>query len=274
MVKEEKVRAVEELQKEMDKSGVIGLIEMYKMPSSQLQRIRKELRDKAEIKMVKKSTLMFAIEKSKKKELKKLEEIMPKQPAILLTDIEPFKFYTLISKLKLPTYAKEGDIVESDVKVSAGPTSLLAGPVISELQKVGIPATVKEGKIAIREDKTVLKAGEEVTAELASVLRKLKIQPVKIGLNIIAMLNGKFYKKEVLELVNEFPKQLPQAFQQALNLSVFICYPTKQNIKVLIGKAVNEAKVINDLTIKEMKSKDVKTETKEGEEEKQEGGEK
>jgi large subunit ribosomal protein L10 len=254
LVKEEKVKAVEAMCKKLDEAAVIGLLDMHKMPSSQLQKIRKGLRDKAEIKMIKKSILMFAMEKSKKEGLKKLEEFIPSQPTIVFTNMEPFKFYTLVSKLRLPAYAKVGDVVEHDVKVSAGPTSLMPGPVISEFQKAGIPATIQDGKIAIRKDKIVLKKGEQVTPDLASILRKLKIQPVTVGLNIVAMLkDNEIYRKDVLEIVNELPRQIPQASQNALNLSVFICYPTRQNIKILIAKAVNEGNAINALAPKEEK---------------------
>jgi large subunit ribosomal protein L10 len=254
LVKEEKIKAVEDMRKKLDEAAVIGLLDMHKMPSNQLQKIRKGLRDKAEIKMVKKSILMFAMEKSKKEGLKKLEEFMPSQPTIVFTNMEPFNFYALVSKMRLPAYAKVGDTVEQDVKVSAGPTSLMPGPVISEFQKAGIPATIQEGKIAIRKDKVVLKTGEQVTQDLASIFRKLKIQPVTVGLNVVAMLkDNEIYKKDALEIVNELPKQIPQASQNALNLSVFICYPTRQNIKILIAKASNEANAINALTHKEEK---------------------
>jgi large subunit ribosomal protein L10 len=254
VVKEQKLRAVEAVCKKLDEAVVIGLLDMQKIPSSQLQKIRKELRGKAEMKMIKKSILMFAAEKSKKESLKKLGELMPSQPSIVLTEMDPFKFYAFVSKLKLPSYAKEGDIVENDIKVSAGPTSLIPGPVISELQKVGIPASVQDGKIAIRKDATVLKAGGQVSADLVSIFRKLNIKPVKIGLKVVAMFkDGEIYKKEALELVNEFPKLLPQAFQHALNLSVAICYPTGQNIKILIAKAAKEANALKALGVKEVK---------------------
>lgn len=267
MVKEEKLNAVEAVTKQLDSSPVIGLLEMYKMSSKQLQKIRKELRGKAVIKMTKKSILAFAMKKSKK-DIAKLESIVPNQPALLFTDMEPFKFYAFVSKLKFPTYAKGGDVVKRDVKVSAGPTSLMPGPAISELQKVGIPATVQDGKIAIRSDKVVIKSGEVVSADLSSILRKLKIQPMEVGLNVVAVMkDGEIYAKDVLELVNRLPSMLPQAFQHALNLSVAICYPTKHNIKVLIAKAANYAKAISALAPKEeTKKEEVKDlEKKEGE---------
>ena len=89
MVRDGKIKAVEMMRKKLDEAVVIGLLDMHKMPSSQLQSIRKELRNKAEIKMVKKSILMFAMEKSKRDGLKKLEEFLPTQPTIVFTNMEP-----------------------------------------------------------------------------------------------------------------------------------------------------------------------------------------
>jgi len=260
MVKEAKVKAVEALSIKLDEAACIGVIDMHKMPSRQLQKIMKELRGKADVKMVKKSILIFAMDKSKKEGIKKLKEFVSSQPAIVMTQMGPFNFYSLLSRLKFPIFAKDGDLVEQEVKVSAGPTSLLPGPVISEFQKVGIPASIQDGKIAIRTDKVVLRKGERVSADLAGIFRKLNIQPVTIGLTVVAMLeNDLIYSKEALEMVNEFPVQLPIAYNNAINLSVAIAYPTKKNITILIAKAAKEAKALKALAPKTNETATVET---------------
>lgn len=60
----------------------------------------------------------------------------------------------------------------------------MAGPVISEFAKVGLIAGVEEGKVAIKKDKVVAKKGDEISKELAGVLRKLKI-PDAFALNYL-----------------------------------------------------------------------------------------
>lgn len=238
MVKEGKIRKKEELKDLVKNYRAIGLIDLFKLPSKQMQEIRKEIRGKGIIKVVKKSLLIKALEELDLKNLEELEKIIPEQPAILLTNFEPFKIYSLISKLKFSTFAKEGDIATEDIKVMAGPTSLLPGPVISELSKVGIPVSVEEGKIVVKKDVTVAKKGSIISKDLASVLRKLKIQPIKIGLNLVTIYeSGKIYPKEVLELVNSYLEKIKEAFNQALNLSINIYYPTKENINQLLIKA-------------------------------------
>lgn len=251
MVKDEKLKAVQQLASDLESSPVIGMVDFYKMPSAQLHAIKKELRGKAVIKMIKKTILKFAVEKLVKEgktEFKKLEEIAPVQPAIILTEMEPFKLYAIVARMKFPAYAKEGDVVEDEIEVSAGPTSLMPGPVISELQSVGIRASIQQGKIAIMKDSVIARPGDVVSDALSGVLRKLNIQPMEIGMNIVAVFeSGDIYDKETLQLVLDFPPMLPIAANHAINLSVFIAYPTKENINMLIAKASNEAKALQSL---------------------------
>lgn len=245
MVKEEKIKKVEDLRKKIEKFSTVGLIDMIKLPSKQLQEIRKQLRGKAEIKMIKKSTFLYAIKNAKKEKISELEKHIPSGLAMIFTDLEPFKFYLQVDKLKSPSFAKAGDIAEKNIEVKAGPTSLLPGPVIGELSKAGIPAGVEEGKIAIKKDMVVARKGDKISKELSDALKKLKIQPMKIGLNIVAThIDGKIYLKEVLDLVKIYPEKLKEAFNQALNLSVSINYPTKENIKFLLAKGFIAAKAL------------------------------
>jgi large subunit ribosomal protein L10 len=245
MPKEEKIKEVEEIKKLIDTYPVIGILNMFKLPTRPLQEVQKKLRGKIFIRMTKKSLLKLAIKNSSKQKIQQLEEVIPQQPALIFTELETFKFYSTIDKMKSPAPAKEGDIAPSEILVSAGPTSLLPGPAISELAKAGIPAGVEEGKIAVKRDTVVAKKGQVISKDLAGALRKLNVEPMEIGLNIIAIYDkGIIYKKEVLNLVNIFPGMLKDGFNNALNLSIVISYPTKDNIKFLLSKAFNNAKAL------------------------------
>jgi len=245
VVKEWKLKAVEKLRGEIEKCPVIAIINMHKLPSRQLQQIKKNVREQCTFRIVKKSILQFAMKDLKIKNVEELQKIIPQQPALVLTELDPFKFFSTIDKLKSPAAAKEGDIAPGDIKVSAGPTNLLPGPVISELTRGGIPAAVKDGKIAIKKDVVVAKKGDKISKQLASALKKLDIEPMLIGLNVVAIYqDGMIYKKETLSLVNVYPEMIKEAYNQALNLSVAVCYPTKENVKYLIAKAVNTAKAL------------------------------
>jgi large subunit ribosomal protein L10 len=246
LVKEEKIEKVKKLKELIDSYRIVGLLDMFKLPAKHLQEISKKIRGRGLIKMTKKSILRFAIKKSEKRNIGEMEKFIPQQPALILSDMEPFRFYLMISKLKLSGFAKEGDIAPENIIIPAGPTSLLPGPVISELNKAGIPVGIEEGRISVKKDAMVAKKDDKISKELAIALRKLNVKPMKIGLNIVAIYdNGKIYGKEVLSLVGEnYLNKLKEALNQALNLSVGICYPTKENIKLLLAKAFNNAKAL------------------------------
>ena len=245
MAREEKIAGTEKLKKMIDESPVIGLIDMFKMPSKQLQEIRRSMRGKANILMTKKALLKLAIKDSNKEKKEELEQLIPLQPAIVFTQLEAFKLYSVIGKLRSPTFAKEGDVVQNEIKVSAGPTSLLPGPAISELSRAGIPAGVEEGKIVVKKSVTVAKRGDVISKELAAALRKLKIEPIEVSLNIAVIYdNGTIYQKDVLDLVKIYPEKIKEIYNSAMNLSINICYPAKENIKFLLAKAFNSTNVI------------------------------
>ena len=248
MVKEEKLKWVDELEKLLTTYKTIGILDLHKLPNKQLQEIKKSIRDIAVLKVVKKSTLLHALRKVNNEKIRELEKLIPLQPGLVFSNTGAFKFYAKVDKLKSAAYAKESDVVQEDILISAGPTSLLPGPVISEFGKVGLVAGVEDGKVAVKKDKIVAKNGDVVTKELASVLRKLRIQPIRIGLNVVVMYDdGMIYKKGVLSLAGDgYLNKIKEAFQQALNLSVNIIYPTKETIGYIFAKAYQQAKAIQN----------------------------
>ncbi len=248
MVKEQKLKAVVDLKKSLETNPVIGIINMHKMPSKQLQEIRKNLRGKATIFMTKKSILQRALEGVERPKVDELGKEMPEQPAIVFTDMDPFKLYGTISKMKSPIAAKEGDIAPREIKVSAGLTNIMAGPAISEFAKAKIPAGVEEGKITVKRDTVVAKKGDIISKDVAGILQKLDIEPMEVSLDVVTLFeNGMIYGKDVLSLVGDvFLDKLKEAGRQALNLSVFICYPTKDNIAQLLAKAHSNADALKN----------------------------
>jgi large subunit ribosomal protein L10 len=245
MVSEKKKQELAEIKELIEKYPVVGLLDMFKMPSRQLQYVRKSIRKDALIKMCKKNVLLLALKNITGKEnIQKLSEIDAKEPTLIFSNIEPFKLFRVLSKNKSTRYAKPGDVVMNDIIVSAGPTSMLAGPAIGEFQRVKIPAVVKEGKIHVREDTIVAKKNDVISDQIANILKKLDIQPVEVGINVLALWeNGVIYGKEILDVNQEtYIQNIREAYNHALNLSVNIEYPTKESIKILLVKAYHHAK--------------------------------
>ncbi len=240
MPTEKKEKELNELKNLFGKYKVIGIVDMTKMPTKEMQLIKKSLGDRALVKVSKKSLIEMAMKETGKDLIGRL----PKQPAIVFANLDPFAFFKEVNSMRFKVYAKEGYVVDEDVVVNPGPTELLPGPAISELQKVGIIAGVEGGKIAVKKTSTILKKGQEVTKDVASVLRKLKMQVAEVKLNVDSIFDGMLYGKDVLELVEIYPKKLKEAFNQALNLSVAINYPTKENVKYMLVKAYQRGKSV------------------------------
>jgi large subunit ribosomal protein L10 len=250
MKKEEKIALAEEIAREMKNYKTVGIIDLYRIPTKEYKEIKKAISEVAKLRVIKKSTLKFAVEKAGNA-FRKLLELNPSQFAILFSNEEPFTLFKKISSVASETYAKENDIAEEDIWIYAGPTQIKAGPSISEFARLKIPVGVEGGFIAVKKDTQVAKKGDKISEELAALLRKLKIKAKKVRLNILGLLHEDIlYSREMLNLVFEYPKLLLQAYQNALNLSTSISYPTKENINILISKCYLMAKTLEKLVVK------------------------
>jgi large subunit ribosomal protein L10 len=265
-VNPEKIKIVEDLASLLNKYPVIGILDLCKTPASALQKIKMNLKGKALIRVAKKRLILFALEKANKQNLK---EFIKGYPALILTNEDPFKLYMSIKKQMVPASAKPGDIPEEDIEVKAGPTELMPGPAISSLSKVKIPAKVEGGKIAIMRDAVVCKAGQPVSLDLASALQLLKLQPMKVGINVMVFNEkGDIYKAEDMEVDEEkLLNDIYLAIQNAFNLSINTEYPTKETIGYMLSKAEMEAKALEaeiekDAPKEEKRKEEVKPEEK------------
>jgi len=241
MLREEKLQEVETIKNLLDSYAVIGIINMHKLPARQLQQIKHSIN--AKIKMSKKSLMIRAIESSNKKDIQKLKENISGPTALIFTNENPFRLFKTLKENRSPRAAKAGDIATKDIIVQKGPTSLPPGPAISVLQKVGLKASVQGGKIAVLQDKVVCKAGETVSGDLATVLSLLKIEPLEIGLDLVAAFDGILYSKSVLDIdVNNYIAELQTCVTRGVNLSLNTGYPTKLTIEMMLQKAFAETK--------------------------------
>ena len=244
MPSQKKVDIVTDLVNLIDKSSVVGIANLYKLPSKQLFQIKQSMKGKATIRAAKKSLIKLALSQSKKKDIEKLLEFVKDgQPAFLFTNDNPFALGRIVETAKSKAAAKAGDTATSDILVKAGPTSLPAGPAISDLTKAGMPAGVEGGKIAIKKDTIIAKRGDKITKEMADALGKLGIEPMEIGLDLLGVLdNGIIFNRDILFIPQQkYVDDLKQAYINALNLSVNANHFTKDNMSLFIGKAHREA---------------------------------
>jgi len=157
-VKKAKVKELAELMKKK----TVMIISIKGLPSAQFQDIKKKLRSKASVQMVKKSVVNFSLDHCGIPELKDLVQYVDDGTAILFSDVDAFEISGLLADQKSPAKAKAGQVAPFDIEVKAGPTELLPGPDISALSAVGLAPKVENGKIAVMQDKVIVKEGEEI----------------------------------------------------------------------------------------------------------------
>lgn len=266
-VSKAKIKTVSELGELIKNNKTILIVSIKNIRASQYQEITKKLRGRAVVKVPKKNLIFKAIDSSKDETVKKLKEHIKESSAILFSDIDPFELAAELIRKKTFVKAKAGQIAPHDIKVSAGPTELVTGPIISELGSLGIQIQIDKGKIKIRESKVIVKKEEKISHAAADVMNKLDIKPFSVGFIPIAALDikeGKIYTNIQID-GEETIKELRTAFGKALSFAVSIFYTSEDTIKFLIGKAgMHEKalekfvkdKVINDNVDNSIKTKE------------------
>lgn len=243
MVSEKKREVVKEVQELAKANKVIGILDMHKVPAKQLFEIRKKLKDHAKIRVVKKRVIKIALNGSNLQGIEQLAEKMRGEPALLFSKENPFKLAAMLNESKSMALAKAGDIAPHDIMIKEGPTSLPVGPAIGELQRLKIPAGVEGDKIVIKKDTIIAREGDVIQKPIADVLAKLGIEPMEIGLNLLAAWeNGLVFAKDILSIPPaKYLGDLKHAHSMAFNLAFSINYYTKENIPLFLSKAQRQA---------------------------------
>jgi large subunit ribosomal protein L10 len=144
---------------------------------------------------------------------------------------------------KVKTTAKSGDIAAMDVVIPAGNTGQPPGPIISQLNSVGLPTRIESGSVWVSKDTLVVRKGEVINERLAAVLSKLGIKAVEAGLYMTAVYDeGLMIVGDQLKLdVEGTRKSVEQSHANAFALSLSIAYPTVDNITALLQTAHQKA---------------------------------
>jgi large subunit ribosomal protein L10 len=242
-VAEWKKDEVASLKKLIESHEVVGMANLSDIPAPQLQKMRRTLKDSATLKMSRKTLMSLALNDCDKENITALEEHMDGQPALIFTNMNPFKLYKILEGSKTAAPAKAGSIAPGDIVVPKGDTAFKPGPVLGELQKIGIPAKIEKGKIVITSDKTIVEAGEAIPRDVASILTRLEIFPLEVGIDLRAAYEDQtVYTSDILTIDEEETlADIQKAFTRALNLSVNAVIFTKEAVPVLLQKAATQS---------------------------------
>jgi large subunit ribosomal protein L10 len=242
-VLEEKSSEVDAIKDILKEYKSIGIASLQKVRASQLQELKKSMAGKVYLRVLKNTLMKLAIEEMNKEDLKKLEEYLEGSNVYLFTDLNPFKLALLLERGKVKTTAKSGDTAAIDVIVPAGNTGQPPGPIISQLNAVGLPTRIESGSVWVSKDTLVVRKGEEINERLAGVLSKLNIKAVELGISMRAVFDdGLIILGDQLKVdVDATRKSLEQSSQEAFALAMGISYPTRDTIRPLLQQAHQKA---------------------------------
>lgn len=237
-----KGEVVSELIQLMKNYSVVGVLDISDLPAAQFQKIRQKLGSDAGIIVSKNTLTSIALSEASKLKDKKLEELhafLRGQSAMIFTKMNPFRLSKFLRDNKISAPAKPGSKSTKEIVIPAGETDFAPGPVVGELQRVGIKARIQAGKVVILEDCQLLKEGDVISKEVSEALAKFGIMPLELGLKLRAAYEtGMIFTAEMLSIdEKEVMGQLQLASISAFNLALNVNYPTPMTIGIMIVKA-------------------------------------
>ena len=239
----ERVASLEQILVSRPMTAVVGI---RGVPAAALQTMRRELRQRDHpIRVATNSSLRHAIENASQQRpsLRPLLDHVEDQTALLAAEGNPFSLYQEFLRTRSPTPARGGEVAPSDIVVPAGTTNFKPGPIVGELQHAGFPAAIEKGKVVLKKDVTIVKAGQTISREVAGLLTRLEIYPLEVGLTLRALVDGDtFYPPTVLAIDLESRRQdLARAVRGALGLAVEVAYATPGTAPLLLVRAHRRA---------------------------------
>jgi len=241
-----KVEIVTKLANEMKKARTVLVASCKNVPSATFNDIKKQLRGTAEVRYLKKNAVIRAIDAAGKGTLQQLKTQLTSDFALFFSEMDAFSLSGLLAERQVASKAKAGEIAPEDIEIQPGPTDLVPGPAISELSGVGLKVAVKEGKLEIIKGAVVAKEGEPIKDNVAAVLSKLGVTPMKVGFLPLAAYDAhddkvyvgiKIDKAGTLELLKE-------DIRKALGFAAKIGFTTSETIRYLLSKAAMEEKAL------------------------------
>ncbi len=235
--KKEQVEGIKDL---VGSYKTIGIAKIRGLGAKQLQRIRKEFRDKARLRVSKNSLISISLGETG---MNDMADFVDDQMALIFTDLDAFELYTIMEKGKMPAPIKAGAVAPLDIIIENGPTSLRPGPIVGELQNLGIPAGIESGKVVIKKRKVAVEEGERVSPALAEMLARLEIYPVMEGLDLCAVYDHEaqvLFTPDVLHIdLSKYFSDVKEGAKAAFSLATHIKfdYPTPYTIGDLISEA-------------------------------------
>tara|TARA_A200000159_G_scaffold145156_1_gene150575 strand:- start:192 stop:1202 length:1011 start_codon:yes stop_codon:yes gene_type:complete len=228
----------------LSKGGTLAVIDIHGVPAGAMLGMRANLRSSMSIQVAKKRLMKLAWEATGN-DFSDLEELYSSavQPALVQTDMNSFEVFSELKKTEAGRAAKPGDVAPHDIIVEKMNTGMPPGPIVGELNSVGIPAKIVKGSVEIQKKVTVLNEGEVFEGDLGLMLSKIGINPIVTGLRLCGTIeDGTRFEPATLDIdYEQFETDLISFGAGAFNLACNISWFTSQTTPTLISKASGEA---------------------------------
>ena len=228
----------------LQNGGTLAVIDIHGVPAGAMLGMRAGLRGNMSIQVAKKRLMKIAWEAAGN-DFADLEELYSSavQPALLQTDLSSFQVFSELKKTEAGRAGKPGDVAPHDIVVEKMDTGMPPGPIVGELNSVGIPAKIVKGSVQIQKQVTILKEGEEFEGDLGMMLSKIGINPIVTGLRLCGTIeDGTKFQPATLDIdYEQFESDLISFGAGAFNLACNIRWFTTQTIPTLLSKASGEA---------------------------------
>ena len=275
----EKIARVDRLAAHVLAAPLTAMVGIRGVPAAALQSMRRDLRARGHpIVVAPNSAIRHALEKAagRRPALQPLLAAVDDQTAVLAAEGNPFSLSAELLRTRSPTPARGGEVAPHDILVPGGTTSFKPGPIVGELQHAGFPAAIEKGKVVLKKDTLIVRAGGTISREVAGMLTRLEILPLEVGLTLRAVVEGEtFYPPDVLgvdlearradlarayrsagALAMELGVFAPETIERfvvrahrgALGVAVRAGFPTPETIGPLFTAAIRGAQAVAHLT--------------------------
>jgi len=236
---------VSDLHELLTSGSTVAVIDIHGVPAGAMIGMRAGLRDTMKIQVAKKKLMAIAWERAgfDVADLDALYESAI-QPALVSSgSYNSFEMFTALKKTEAGRAAKPGDVAPYDIVVEKQDTGMPPGPIVGELNSVGIPAKIMGGTVQIQKKTVVLEAGEVFQGDLGMMLSKIGINPIVTGLRLCGTLEGGvLFTPETLDIdYEQFESDLISYAAGAFNLACHITWFTPQTMPTILAKASREA---------------------------------
>lgn len=211
---------------------------------NEVRRYQSELRFR--LRGGKNSILKLAVKQVYPNSSNLVNENLNGQNVFIFTNEDPFKLSFELGSIQVELPASPGDVATSDIVVREGNTGLPPGPIISLFSSAKIPTKIISGSIHVTKDVIVAREGEVISTDLANLLNKLGIKPIKAKLKFKYAFDLKknvFIPGELLrpEILAEYQDMIKESVENMFKLSITIGYVTPLNAAYLLSQSIVKA---------------------------------